>query len=218
MRTAAPPRPTEPVAPVTAWDRTTAAGRALGALDDAADRVLDRVRGRRGTDAVAAVVSNLSDYGLVWVLVAGVQARRGGPARRRAVLTLFLAGVTSFTLNRAIKRLAGRQRPEGAANDSSTDAPRVRRPTSSSFPSGHTLAAFTTAIAIGDGTGQQAAALAFASAVAVSRVHLRAHHASDVVGGAVIGTLLGLAVRAAVRRSGPAAVRGRRPLRGRSAE
>jgi len=35
----------------------------------------------------------------------------------------------------------------------------------------------------------------FASAVAISRVHLRAHHPSDVVGGAVIGSVLGLGLR-----------------------
>ena len=34
-----------------------------------------------------------------------------------------------------------------------------------------------------------------AGLIAVSRVHLRAHHASDVVGGVVIGTALGLVVR-----------------------
>jgi membrane-associated phospholipid phosphatase len=37
-------------------------------------------------------------------------------------------------------------------------------------------------------------ALLFASAtlVGLSRLHLRAHHASDVVGGAAIGTVIGL--------------------------
>ncbi len=36
---------------------------------------------------------------------------------------------------------------------------------------------------------------AAAGLIGVSRIHLRHHHASDVVGGVVIGTALGLAVR-----------------------
>ena len=34
-----------------------------------------------------------------------------------------------------------------------------------------------------------------AGLIAVSRIHLRAHHASDVAGGVVIGTALGMVVR-----------------------
>jgi membrane-associated phospholipid phosphatase len=45
--------------------------------------------------------------------------------------------------------------------------------------------------------------LGFAGAVAASRVHLRAHHPSDVVGGAVIGALLGVALRPVIDRLTP---------------
>jgi undecaprenyl-diphosphatase len=47
----------------------------------------------------------------------------------------------------------------------------------------------------GDRSGN---ALLFAAAtvVGVSRLHLRAHHASDVIGGAAIGVALGLVGRA----------------------
>ena len=44
-------------------------------------------------------------------------------------------------------------------------------------------------------TGATTACLTFAAAVAASRVHLRAHHASDVLAGAAIGTVLGVAGR-----------------------
>ena len=72
----------------------------------------------------------------------------------------------------------------------------VRAPRSTSFPSGHTLAAFCTAVVLADRAGERAAYLAFASAVGASRIHLGDHHASDVVGGAAIGVLLGTTLRA----------------------
>jgi membrane-associated phospholipid phosphatase len=197
-------RPEAPAAPHdTAGNPATTFARALDALDRAGARTFERWRGRRAADASAAILSNLSDYGLVWVMVATVKARHRGTARRRAILTLGLAGTSSFALNRAVKHLVQRERPVVAALDAAADTLPVRRPTSTSFPSGHTLAAFTTAVALSEGSAQTAGALGFASAVAASRVHLGAHHTSDVVGGAAIGTLLGLAVRRVVDRSVP---------------
>lgn len=180
--------------------------RLLASVDGAGEAAVGRLRGRRWADTAAVVVSNLSDYGYVWVAIAMWKGRRPGPARRRAVLALAGAGLTSYGVNKVAKQLVGRTRPQ-AAGPAATMEPRsgrlgVRRPTSSSFPSGHTLAAYCTALVLTDGPAQTAAALAFATAVAASRVHLRAHHASDVAGGAVIGTVSGLLVRRALARVG----------------
>ena len=70
----------------------------------------------------------------------------------------------------------------------------MREPTSTSFPSGHTLAAFCAATVMSQRNDRAGNALLFTSAslVGLSRLHLRAHHASDVLGGAAIGTVLGL--------------------------
>ena len=45
---------------------------------------------------------------------------------------------------------------------------------------------------LADTDAQTMANVGFASAVAASRVHLRAHHPTDVIGGAAIGSVLGL--------------------------
>jgi undecaprenyl-diphosphatase len=161
----------------------------MARLDDTVDGVFEPWRGRPQVDRTAALVSNLADYGFVWVVLAALKGFRPGPGRRRAVVSLGTAGVSSLVVVRAAKSVVERQRPEEQL------AVRVRTPTSNSFPSGHTLAAFATAVVLPDSTPETAAYVGFAGAVAASRVHLRAHHPSDVVGGAAIGTVLGLLLR-----------------------
>jgi undecaprenyl-diphosphatase len=174
---------------------------ALARFDAAVDRVFAPLRGRPEVDVPAAVLSNLADYGLVWVLLAGVKARRRGPTRTRVRRLLAVAGVSSSAVNTAVKRAVGRERPVGPGVPGSLA---VRSPRSASFPSGHTLAAFCTAVVLADSPGERAAYLGFASTVAVSRIHLGAHHASDVVGGAAIGLVLGtMTRRLAVLAFGP---------------
>ena len=70
----------------------------------------------------------------------------------------------------------------------------VRRPSTSSFPSGHSSAAFFAAAILTTATGRDLAPLwyAIATIVALSRVYVRIHHASDVVAGAGVGAVLGL--------------------------
>jgi len=171
------------------------------AVDEAVDAAFEPLRGRPEVDRVAALVSNAADYGAIWVALALWKARRPGPRRRRAILALGSAGVASMLTNRAAKDLVQRQRPADHLQVG------VRTPTSSSFPSGHTLAAFATALVLGENNTQVAAYASFATAVAASRVHLRAHHPSDVAGGALIGTALGLGLRPVVGRLVPGASR-----------
>jgi undecaprenyl-diphosphatase len=173
----------------------------LSAIDDMVDAVFEPLRGRPQIDRAAAVVSNLADYGFVWVALAGLKGRRRGAGRRRAVVALAAAGFSSMAVNYVVKQVVERERP-----DDHLDAA-VRAPASSSFPSGHTLAAFCTAFVLADTDAGTAATVTFATAVAASRVHLRAHHATDVIGGAAIGSVLGLGLRPIVNLVTPGRTR-----------
>ena len=170
-------------------------------LDRTIDAAFEPLRGRPGVDRAAAVLSNLADYGFVWVALALLKARRRGPKRRRAFVALAAAGFSSLFVNRAVKAAVARERPEDHLEVT------VRAPTSSSFPSGHTLAAFCTAFVLAESEAQTAANVGLATAVAASRVHLRAHHPTDVVGGAVIGSVLGLGLRPVVNVVAPGRAR-----------
>jgi membrane-associated phospholipid phosphatase len=166
-------------------------------FDAAADRIFERTRGIPSVDLLAAIVSNLADYGFAWSVVAGFKGRHKGPQRTRALRALSVSGVLSAGVNTLVKNMVGRQRP---GRDEPVEGPGalVRTPSSSSFPSGHTLAAFCTAVVLADSPAELVAFCTFAAAVAASRVHLGAHHASDVAGGALIGMALGLVARVAV--------------------
>jgi undecaprenyl-diphosphatase len=177
----------------------------MTAIDEAVDAAFEPLRGNPQADRAAAVLSNLADYGLIWVVLAAFKARRRGPDRRRAVVALAAAGFSSMIVNRVVKDAVARERPDDHVSAT------VRTPSSSSFPSGHTLAAFCTAFVLADSDAQTAANVGFAAAVAASRVHLRAHHPTDVIGGAAIGSVLGLGIRPLVNLVTP----GTRRRRGR---
>jgi undecaprenyl-diphosphatase len=161
----------------------------VSSFDETIDAAFEPLRGKPRVDRAAALVSNMADYGIVWVVLALFKARRRGPDRRRAIVSLGVAGFSSLFTVRGVKSVVTRERPGEHL------AVAVRTPTSSSFPSGHTLAAFCTAFDLAESPVETAAYVGFAGAVAISRVHLRAHHPSDVLGGAVIGSVLGLGLR-----------------------
>jgi undecaprenyl-diphosphatase len=166
----------------------------LHAFDDRVDSWFEPLRGNPAADGIAKAITGFGDHGLMWAVTTAWRVRQPGPDRARAVRALAIAGVESSLVNAALKGLVGRSRPDRSDIRLSDGGIPVREPKTTSFPSGHTLAAFCAATVMsrkGDRGGNR---LLFASAalVGVSRVHLGAHHASDVVGGAAIGTVLGL--------------------------
>jgi undecaprenyl-diphosphatase len=167
------------------------------AVDDIVDGWFEPLRGTPALDSAAKVITGLGDRGLMWVGTTLWRVRRSGPDRARAVRALAIAGAESATVNTAIKSLVGRSRPDRAALRVVEGGVPVREPTTSSFPSGHTLAAFCAATVMSERGNPAGSALLFgcAALVGLSRLHLRAHHASDVAGGALIGIALGVVGR-----------------------
>src|SRR6478752_3629294 len=136
-------------------------------------------------------LSHAADYSRLSMSAAAVLALTGGPAGRRAAgRGLASIGVTSGVVNLVVKPLSRRRRPDRAAQ-SIPFARQVPMPTSSSFPSGHSAAAFAFATGVGYVLPSAAVPLrGLAALVAYSRVHTGVHYPGDVVAGALMGTTI----------------------------
>jgi undecaprenyl-diphosphatase len=165
----------------------------IAEADVTVDRLFDRLRGRRFPDRLFYDASELADFSLLWHLV-GVARGVVSPRREREVVRLSVClGIESVLVNGVIKSLFRRTRPAWEQHRPR----RLRRPRSSSFPSGHASAAFTAAALLSD--DDRAWPLYYAAAVVVScsRIHVKIHHASDVAAGAGLGMVLGRVARRA---------------------
>jgi undecaprenyl-diphosphatase len=160
-------------------------------FDLAIERRFLALRGRPGLDRAMYTASELGDHSLVWHLLATARGLRRGGDVAGTVRIVSLMGIESLIVNGVVKSLFRRQRPVH-------DGPRpfnLRTPLTSSFPSGHTSAAVVFTIVASEDDRAAPGYAALAATVAASRVHVRIHHPSDVVGGALIGVVLGTALR-----------------------
>ena len=115
----------------------------------------------------------------------------GRDGRRAAVVGLASVAVTATVANLIAKPLGRRRRPDRVAEEVPL-ARQVSMPVSSSFPSGHSAAAFAFATGVAHVSPVAAAPLrALAALVAYSRVHTGVHYPGDVVAGSLLG--IGLA-------------------------
>ena len=118
---------------------------------------------------------------------------------------LFLAIALPGLFATIVKQMIGRARPFVAGSDVWAYEPFNWHARYASLPSGHATTAFAALVAVG-AIFPQARALMwiYAVLIALSRVVVTAHHPSDVIAGAIVGTAGALLVRNwfAVRRLG----------------
>lgn len=165
----------------------------IEAIDERVDGWFTHLRGNPTADRVFYTASALGDFGLVWVIFALLRALRGRPNDERAAVRAIVAtGIESVLVNAGLKSVFRRRRPLPP-----TEHPLpFRQPLTSSFPSGHATAAFCGATLLAEGDDLAPLYYAAATVVAASRIHVRIHHASDVVAGVVVGLVLGRIGRA----------------------
>jgi membrane-associated phospholipid phosphatase len=135
-------------------------------------------------------VTRAANHSQLWLAIAAALAVLGGQRGRRASRSGLLAvAIAAAVANGPLKLAFRRRRPPSRPR-----APLIPMPRSTSFPSGHSAAAFAFA------TGASArlpllGPLLFplAGAVAYSRVHIGVHFPSDVLIGSGIGVAAGVA-------------------------
>jgi undecaprenyl-diphosphatase len=161
-------------------------------FDTVGDRICEPLRNNRISNTVFGAASTVGDFSIIWHVI-GLLYAIGSMQRLQQAIALFVAlGCESIIVNQGIKRLFRRERPT-ISGDTRFD---LRTPSTSSFPSGHASSATFAAIILVSFTGMPWAILwvAVAIIVAMSRVVVRIHHMSDIVGGVITGALLGAVI------------------------
>ena len=165
-------------------------------FDRSVDQAFDHLRGHPVADRLFYAATELGDFGLIWMLIGTTRALGGDQHLARAGRLTATLAVESVVVNGMIKSLFRRERPV-------SQEPRpykMRMPLTTSFPSGHSSTAVVAAILLSEGSDLWPLYWAVAGVVATSRIYVRIHHASDVVGGLATGLVIGTAARAAWRR------------------
>ena len=136
---------------------------------------------------VLVIVSRLGN-GVLWYALIGALALLGGTDGRDVAMQMLLAGALNLPLYFWLKQSIGRPRPFVPCPDIRACARALDR---FSFPSGHALHAFTFLV-ICTWYYPLAAFVLVPTVVliAVSRVALGLHYPSDVLAGAVVGTVV----------------------------
>ena len=147
-------------------------------------------------DPVFEGLSYAGRLGLLWIVLALVLAglyRRWGAF----ALTVIAVALSDWTAM-ALKALIDRPRPPLRYPEPKTLVP---LPHDASFPSGHAATSFAAATMLSFAFPRFAPALyVVAAAVAFSRVYVGVHYPLDVLGGAALGVLVAMGLRAPVNR------------------
>ena len=165
----------------------------VGAFDNRVDGILNQVRGHKQLDRAFYMASELGDFSLIWHLLGTARGLTSDRRADEAIRLSVVLGAESILVNGVIKSFFRRTRPTW---DAVTPRPhRLRRPRSSSFPSGHASAAFTAATLLAEDDPLWPLYYAAAAFVASSRTYVKIHHASDVLAGAATGIVIGRIAR-----------------------
>lgn len=169
----------------------------VAGFDRWAEGPFARLRGNKGTDRVFYVATEAANFSALWHAMAWVPVLVSPSPQRllRAGGTSAALVAESLVVNGPIKSSFRRARP--VLEEGTLRPHRLRQPRSTSFPSGHASAAMVAALVMGRGRHRLArgALFALAAFVASSRIYVKIHHASDVLGGALIGIVLGRVLR-----------------------
>lgn len=160
----------------------------MNTFDRFGDALTEPLREYRATKVLFGTASTVGDFAIVWHFVGLIAAATSGITLAQAVALSCALGVESVIVNQGIKRIFRRERPT-ESGDHRFD---IRTPRTSSFPSGHASSATFAAVILTSYSGWPWVMvwITIALTVALSRVVVRIHHLSDIVGGVVVGAAL----------------------------
>lgn len=141
-------------------------------------------------DVLMPAVTRLGDSGVLWICLGLALLLLSRNSRSTGFQVLVALLLSLLVCNLCLKNAVGRIRP---CDLSAAVDLLIPRPGDPSFPSGHTSASFAAAVVLllTKWRGRWVT-LALAILIAFSRLYLYVHFPTDVLGGAIVGTLCGV--------------------------
>lgn len=140
-------------------------------------------------DKLMIFITTLGDKGFIWILI-GLILLAQKKYRKVGLILLIALLITSLIGEGILKNIVQRPRAFITYPDISII---INRPTSFSFPSGHTASSFAAALVLGYYfKGWRYIFYIFASLIAFSRLYLFVHYPSDIIAGILLGIICGL--------------------------
>ena len=161
-------------------------------------------------NSIAVFYTHLGDAGML-LIICSVILLCFRPTRRAGLLALLAMLLGLLCNNVLLKQLVQRPRPYLTVVGLH---PLIAPPDPNSFPSGHSCAAFAAAVSWLLSLPRQqrwigATGAVMAALMAVSRLYVGVHFPTDVITGALVGSLCALAVYTLARRLTPPRLQGR---------
>lgn len=148
-------------------------------------------------DRMMTAITSLGNAGIFWILL-GVVLIMMVKTRRIGISMLISIAVGAVIGNLLLKNMIARERP--CWIDTQVIL-LIQNPGDYSFPSGHTMVSFEGAVSILMHKRRWGiAALILAALIAVSRLYLFVHFPTDVLFGAVIGTIIAVLVGICIKK------------------
>ncbi len=142
-------------------------------------------------DKIMPYITSLGNSGLIWIVISIVMICKK-KYRTTGILCLSALLLTTVLGEGILKHLVQRQRPYNHIDSLNL---LISEPVSYSFPSGHTGSSFAAATVISSRIHKAAPwVFSFAAIIAFSRLYLMVHYPTDVLVGAILGTISAIMV------------------------
>jgi len=142
-------------------------------------------------DYIMPIITSLGDNGIIWIVIA-IGLIISKRYRKYGISIILALAVSALIGNMGLKPLIARARPFVAYPDLKL---LITRPLDFSFPSGHTMASFASAVVLSRINVKIAvAAYTLAGLISFSRIYLYVHYPSDVLAGMFLGIIFAIAV------------------------
>lgn len=148
--------------------------------------IINRKIKNKYLDKLMPVITSLGNLGMVWLAIAVILlfVEENKSIGEVVILTMIFSTIVGEGI---IKHLVRRVRP---CNQKNTSTLLIVKPTSYSFPSGHTLSSFAAAEVLSIYfINYKIIFITIALLIALSRIYLYVHYPTDVIAGMLIGIL-----------------------------